>query len=221
MSSDWAPLLASAFGRPSMENCFEKTAFAPFAVKFGFDLFVIRGAMVPTMAQRIQEELHIFMEDIGSKKGVRAIQAKSDGGTHDYNTMQVVTGPCICKYNYATTAKHSLFYLNEVPPLHSATSWLKEKSKAPPGQMFNEIVANDYCRKRNQSIPWHTDKNCLLRKSTDIVSLSMGAPGIFCYQPDTQSPDKFQEFKICHPREKESQRREAMIKEGLRGFVPV
>jgi alkylated DNA repair dioxygenase AlkB len=219
MSSEWVPLLASAFGPDSMENCFAQTPFEPFAKNLGFGLFVIRAAMVPDKAQRIQENLHIHMEKIGLETGVRAIQAKANRGIHYYNTMQVVTGHCTCKYEYETTAKHPLFHLKDVPPLETATSWLKDKCKAPPEQMFNEIVANDYSRNRNDAISWHTDKNCLLRKATDIVSLSMGAPGIFCYQPDTRSVDQFREFNIS--RGGEAQRRDAMINKGLRGFVPV
>jgi hypothetical protein len=219
MSSEWVSLLASAFGPDKMENCFAQTAFEPFAQNLGFGLFVIRAAMEPDMAQGIQEKLQSHMEKIGLETGVRKIQAKANRGIHYYNTMQVVTGHCTCKYDYATTAKHPLFRLKDVPPLQTATSWLKEKCKAPPAQMFNEIVANVYSRNRNEAISWHTDKNCLLRKTTDIVSLSMGAPGIFCYQPDTRSVDEFREFNI--PRGGEAQRRDAMINMGLRGLVPV
>ena len=215
MTSDWASLLASTFGPHRLENCFLNTAFAPFAEKFGFGLYVIRAAMLPTLAQGIQEELNVYIEDIALKRGICTIQAKSTEGTLCYNTIHAVAGHCMCKSKNANTASHPVFRLNEVPVLEIVTSWLHEMCQTPPEQMFTEIVANDYSYNLDQAMGWHTDKNCLLRKSTDIVSLSIGAPGIFCYQPDVRSAAQFLEFPFG------TERRNTMIKAGLRGFVPL
>ena len=220
MSSDWEALLVSRFGRQHVENCFADTNFAPVAAEFGFGLFVIRNAMSSERADNIQEELHTSIEEIGKKKGLRSIQAKAQSRTLYYNTIQVVSGICMCKYNYATTAKHPLLKVKEVPALDKATSWLKKKCRAPPEQMFNEIVANEYSRNQNEAIGWHTDKNSLLANCTDILSLSLGASGVFCYQPDSRS-EHFEKFQLCSLTLKEGEKRKQMINAGLRGFVPV
>ena len=36
----------------------------------------------------------------------------------------------------------------------------------------------------NQAIPWHSDESALLSSNTDIVSVSLGCGGVFCYMPN-------------------------------------
>ena len=49
---------------------------------------------------------------------------------------------------------------------------------------FHQIIANSYSRCRNQYTPWHSDASELLAKDTDILSISLGSAGIFCFAPN-------------------------------------
>jgi len=57
---------------------------------------------------------------------------------------------------------------------------------------FHQIVVNKYTRTRNESTPWHTDTNVLLKDSTEVLCISVGAPGIYCFQPNQSHIDELQ-----------------------------
>ena len=70
----------------------------------------------------------------------------------------------------------------------------------------------------NQTIPWHSDQSDLLSRNTDIVSVSLGCAGLFCYMPSekAQHSDFHKSLKLGRDWH---ERRRAAIDSGLRGCV--
>ena len=76
-----------------------------------------------------------------------------------------------------------MFKVHEVSPFQSVHDWVHESHNVPRQQHFDEVVANIYSRQQNQCIGSHTDQNPLLGAESDILSLSMGAAGVFFWHP--------------------------------------
>ena len=51
---------------------------------------------------------------------------------------------------------------------------------------FDEIVANIYSREKKQCAGAHTDQSRLLGETSDIVSVSLGAAGVFYWRPSLE-----------------------------------
>ena len=47
--------------------------------------------------------------------------------------------------------------------------------------LLNEIVANDYAHINDEYTPWHSHKNDLLDDEALILSVTVGALGVFCF----------------------------------------
>ena len=78
-------------------------------------------------------------------------------------------------------------------------------------------MANIYSRELNEYTLWHSDANPLLGADTEVVSLSLGAPGVYCFSPNTKSE---------HPLTKDlgktwTKQRTAALAARLRGCVPL
>ena len=84
----------------------------------------------------------------------------------------------------------------------------------------HQIVGNRYDKTTNQAIPWHSDKSALLSSNTDIVSVSLGCGGVFCYMPNekAQLSDVHRSLKLGRKWQK---RRQAATDGCLRGCVPL
>ena len=76
-----------------------------------------------------------------------------------------------------------MFKTDKVAPFKAVCDWLHDEHKVPRQEHFDEIVANIYSRPANQCIGAHTDQNPLLGETSDILSLSMGAAGVFFWHP--------------------------------------
>ena len=89
----------------------------------------------------------------------------------------------------------------------------------------NEVLGNIYSREDDERINWHDDTDELYQTSTDVLSLSVGSPGVFCFQPRKNESDNrlYQALyqvtgaKSC---KKDARRQQARDK-GLRGLVPL
>ena len=125
------------------------------------------------------------LTSISNSFGVRSIELrgiKTQGAA--YNTIQCVDGNCTCKYDYDATRKHKVYKVCTWKPFRAASDWLhKEHSVAWPDR-FDEIVANVYNREKNQCAGAHTDQSRLLGERSDIVSVSLGAAGVFYWRPN-------------------------------------
>ena len=98
-------------------------------------------------------------------------------------TFKCTGGPRTCKYHYEGAARGPQFNIDRTVPFAEATEWAHSFHKVPRQWYFDQCVANVYDRNEDQYIPFHTDQNPLLGKTSDIVSLTMGAATAFCYGP--------------------------------------
>ena len=184
-SATWEKTLGQCYGE-RMQNVLAGTAFAPYAEEFGFGLYVIRGAYGTTESLAAHTELQNMLRVLAKDevRGVRAITVQGKNVCH-YKSVQAVTGDCTCRYVYEGTTKHNVYNVAQFKALDTPTQWLLDHGRTSGVTDFNEVVANEYSHEADESIPFHTDKNELLADSTEILSLSMGAPGVFCYEPNT------------------------------------
>ena len=66
--------------------------------------------------------------------------------------------------------------------------WIHTAHNVPTQEHFDECVANVYSREHREYLPEHTDQNRLLGNTSDILSLTLGAAGVFYWKPsDTGS----------------------------------
>lgn len=76
-----------------------------------------------------------------------------------------------------------MFNTDKVTPFKDVCDWLHDFHNVPRQEYFDEIVANVYSRQTNQYIGSHSDQNELLGATSNILSLSMGAAGVFFWHP--------------------------------------
>ena len=100
-----------------------------------------------------------------------------------YSTFQCASGLCTCKYDYAATGRHKLYKTKEIKPFADVCDWVSKTHKVDRKEYFDEIVANLYRRCENQCAGYHTYQSDLLGPTSDILSLSMGAAGVFYWRP--------------------------------------
>ena len=116
--------------------------------------------------------------------------------------------------DYEGTARNPVFKTDKVAPFKAVCEWLHDVHKVPRQEHFNEIVANIYSRPKNQSIGAHTDQNPLLGETSDILSLSMGAAGVFFWHPS-------QTGQLRGWGKKELDRHAREREQGFHGCVPL
>ena len=107
-----------------------------------------------------------------------------------------------------------MFKVHEISPFKSVCAWVHDSHNVPRQQHFDEVVANIYSRQQNQCIGAHTDQSELLGKTSDILSLSMGAAGVFFWQPSPDGP-------LRRWNKKEADRHATERGDGLWGCVPL
>ena len=88
---------------------------------------------------------------------------------------------------YEGNVRNPLIKMSGVPAVSDFPHSFYGKCNARPEHQFHQIVANHYDNTTNQAIPWHSDKSVLLSDNTDIVSVSLGCGGVFCYMPSEKA----------------------------------
>ncbi len=91
---------------------------------------------------------------------------------------------------------------------------------AAPAHHFHQIVGNCYANALSQAIPWHSDQSDLLSHNADIVSVSLGCGGVFCYMPNERQV-KSDFHKSLSLGKTWGTRRQVAIERRLRGCVPL
>ena len=110
--------------------------------------------------------------------------------------------------------------MSDVPAVSDFLQSFYGKCNAESEHHFHQIVGNRYDKTTNQAIPWHSDKSALLSSNTDIVSVSLGCGGVFCYMPNEK--EMLSEFhRSLKLGGKWLKRRQKAIDAGLRGCVPL
>jgi len=209
--------LEARFGRNRVVDVFANTGMALKAQELNIGCYVVRGVLSPEQLEGWHQQLEDSLTDIGLQFGTRAVDLKGRSGPAAYRTIQCTSGKCTCKYDYAATARHTLWKTKDVKPFSAVSDWLHDEIKVERWLHFDEIVANIYDRGLNQCAGFHTDQNPLLGETSNILSVSMGAPGVFYWRPN---PDG----KLRGAGEgwkKEQRRHEAEQTAGLWGCTPL
>ena len=177
--------LRACYGADSVVDVFENTGMALKARDLNIGCYVVRGVLTSAQLAAWHQALEGSVAYIANTKGTRAVDLKGDRpGPPEYRTIQCTAGKCTCKYAYAATARHKLFKTFEVKPFSDVCDWLHKTHKVDRQEYFDEIVANIYDRGLNQCAGFHTDQNPLLGETSNILSVSMGAPGVFYWRPN-------------------------------------
>ena len=179
--------LRSVYGH-RVQDAFEGTNLAKAAEKMDFGLYVVRGAYTQDMAKKAMVDVVELLNDISVRKGSRSVDAK--GSKLWYRTLQATSGECLCKYEYEAVARHVPHKIKDAPLLEKMTEFVNAHyAEVDRGceQFFNQILVNVYSRQRDEYVPWHSDQAPLYADYTDIVSISVGAPGLYCYMPNKKS----------------------------------
>jgi len=159
---------------------FEDTPLEYHAKLHGMGLWVVRGALPPAEAERYFAELERLLEAQEPERGIRSVAVQGGAG-RCYRAMQAATYHCTCKYDSEGAVHHALFKMRECPVIAQATEWLHQTHKSDDTHRFNRAQANVYERVKNEWIPWHSDRHGTLNDDTEVMSLSLGAPGVYCF----------------------------------------
>jgi alkylated DNA repair dioxygenase AlkB len=200
MEGGWLALLRATYGDSLVHNALADTPLAALGVQWGFGLYVVRAALDPRL--RAQEHASLFrgfkdaMERHAVALGSRSVEVK--GKKLHYKTLQMTDDVCTCKYVYEGNVRNPLIKMSGVPAVSDFLQSFYGKCNAESEHHFHQIVGNRYDKPTNQAIPWHSDKSALLSSNTDIVSVSLGCAGVFCYMPNekAQFSDFHQSLKL-------------------------
>ena len=175
--------LEARFGRNCVVDVFANTGMALKAQELNIGCYVVRAVLSPEQLEGWHQYLTTSLTAIAVEFGSRAVDLKGRSGPAAYRTTQCTSGKCTCKYDYAATGRHTLWKTSEVKPFSAVSDWLHDELKVERQAYFDEIVANIYDRRLNQCAGFHTDRNPLLGETSNILSVSMGAAGVFYWRP--------------------------------------
>ena len=169
-----------------VENVFEGTEMEAHAEKLKFGLYVIRCFYSQKDAAPLMDDLSKSFDKLSDHWGEHSVRL---GGNKKrwYDTIQLLLGECTCRYGYEGTGRNKIWREKDVPCLADLSKWLQGHMKRTPWNQFHQIVANRYSAERQEATPWHTDMNELLGPSTEVLCLSLGRPGLYCYKADDKT----------------------------------
>ena len=146
--------------------------------------YVVRGVLTSEQELGWHQALSNSMTYIAEMHGIRKVELKGHrSGPVVFRTTRCVSGRCICTYAYAGTARNGLWKVSDWKHFQDACDWLHNEHNVDWPDRFNEIVANVYSRPQNQCVAEHTDQSELLGATSNIVSVSLGAAGVFYWRP--------------------------------------
>ena len=146
--------------------------------------YVVRGVLTSEQCDAWHQGLTDSLTSISNSHGLRSVQLRGKRlRPAAYLSIQCVSGRCTCKYAYAATARHRVWRVSDWKPFQDACDWLHNEHHVDWPDRFNEIVANVYSRPQNQCVAEHTDQSELLGATSNIVSVSLGAAGVFYWRP--------------------------------------
>ena len=216
-------MLQQKFGS-RVEDLLQNTALEQYARQLSFGMHIVRGAMDETQCTQHMVELSKAIAKIASTADRlhRAVNVQGENRkTRWYTSVQACSKLCICKYEFEGVGRHVSYKLHEVPILQTFFDWIHGLGDLEEALHMNEVLGNVYDRADDEYIPWHSDLDSLYENSTDVLSWSVGSPGIFCFRPRDNEVDdtlyRMEGSKGSSAKDK----RERAIAAGLRGLVPV
>ena len=175
------PKLVGRYGWARVVDVFKDTGMEHHAQKLGFGSYVVRDVLPTDACDQFHTALEITLNNLALQTSVRSVQCKGKKQWH--NTIQCTGGACACKYEYEGTARNPVYRIHDTEPCNELSEWLHADLAVPRQDYFDECVTNIYSRPSDQCIPPHTDQNPMLGPTADIVSLTLGAAGVFFWRP--------------------------------------
>ena len=176
--------LQARYGHDHVVDVFQNTGMEPRARQLNIGAYVVRRVLPPEQIDDWHRDLTDSITDISILHGSRAVDVRGGRGPAFYRTIQCASGRCTCRYAYEGTARNPVFKTERVAPFQNVCDWLHDAHRVDRQDHFDAVVANIYSRAANQCIGAHTDQTELLGETSDIVSLSMGAAGVFFWHPN-------------------------------------
>ena len=214
VASNWVVALREKYGS-HVEDLLQGTALQHWGDTLGFGIHVVHRAISLSQAAEFMGDLE---RNVAHKD--RAVLLKGVGTKRLYQTIQGTTGHCTCKCAFAGNARHEVYRVDEVPALKSFEEWVNGHNVSPVYHI-NEVLGNMYSREEDENMDWHDDTDMLYQTSTDVLSLSVGSPGVLCFQPRRNDSDDSLYQVTGAKRYKKEARRQQTIDKGLRGLVPL
>ena len=214
----WHSRLTEKYGSDRVEDIVHATPMQNKAEAMGWGLHIIRNFVPKEKAQQLMKGLSSEIQRITLQEGCQAVQIK--GGRLWYESLQILLGQCICEYKYHGTRRNKTFRASQIPVMEELNEWLHKEHGCNEGDGFHQIVANLYSRTRNESTPWHSDANMLLKDSTEVLCIYLGAPGIYCFQPNRAHVDERWGINMSN-KMKGDKLRQTCIDLKLRGCAPL
>ena len=178
--------LQACCGPDRVVDVFENTGIALKARDLNIGCYVVRGVLTSAQLAAWHQALTNSVAFIANKQGSRAVDLKGDrSGPAAYRTIQCTIGSCTCKYDYEGTARNLVFKTDKVAPFKAVCDWLHDAHRVVRKDHFDALVANIYSRAANQCAGVHTDQSELLGETSNIMSVSMGAAGVFDWRPSS------------------------------------
>ena len=210
--------LRACYGHERVVDVFQNTGMEPRARQLNIGAYVVRRVLPPEQIDDWHRDLTDSITDISITHGSRAVDLRGRrGGPASYRTIQCASGRCTCRYAYEGTARNRVFQTERVAPFQNVCDWLHDAHRVDRKDHFDAVVANIYSRAANQCIEAHTDQTELLGETSDIVSLSMGAAGVFFWRPSPHGQLRGAQSGW----RREAQRHQAERDAGLWGCVPL
>ena len=180
----WVHHLRRRFGRARVEDLLQGTGLESWAAECGFGMHLVRSAVPEELLPRL-DYLETVMDDISAKslRYGRAVAVQGNRPQRWYRSVQATVDNCMCKYKYEATKRHEVYKVEDIPVLKEMLEWVHSLGDIRLRQQFNEILGNVYMRDLDECVTWHSDANTLYSESTDVLSVSGSALGLFCFQP--------------------------------------
>ena len=182
--ADFLKTLVACYGQERVVDVFAGTGIAQEARNLNMGCYVVRRVLTSEQQLEWHQDLSNAMTSIAEVCGPRQVDLKGNRtGPLAYRTIQCASGRCICKYEYAGTARHRLWRVSDWKHFQDACDWLHNEHNVDWPDRFDALVANVYSRSQNQCVNEHTDQSELLGATSSIVSVSLGAAGVFYWRP--------------------------------------
>ncbi len=187
MDGGWLSLLREKYGGRLAHSALADTPLDELGKEWGFGLYVVREALDSKLKARnpalLLHRIKDTMDRYTDTLGIRSFQVRGTAKLH-YRTLQMTDDLCTCKYVYEGNVKNPLIKTYACPAVSDFTQSFYMMADASPGHHFHQIVGFCYAKDLNQKNPWHSDQSDLLSHNADIVSVSLGCGGVFCYMPN-------------------------------------
>jgi len=164
-------------------------------------MYIVRGVKDPSQCDQDMTDLRAAIAKISkeSNRQQRAVDVQGDKAKKRwYKSVQACSEKCNCKYEFDGTGRHDVYSISDIPVLQSYIDWLHGLGKVEDKLRMNEVLANIYDHEEDENIPWHSDENGLYETSTDVLSWSVGSPGIFCFRPRVSQGDETWLMYLAH-----------------------